>query len=203
MFLAACGGSPAASNSPAGNIAGQSAGIQVQNAYTIVTPAGSNAAVYFTIQNDTGQADVLVGASGDIAEAVEMHESVPATVGTDMQSTDNGVLSGGDPEAMGMAAEPTATEIAGYGNSDYGYSDTGGNSSSDASGMDMSGDVMIMQPVDSIDLAAGGQVTFEPGGYHVMLINLNRDLSAGDTFTITLHFQNADDLPVTVTVQAQ
>jgi copper(I)-binding protein len=37
-------------------------------------------------------------------------------------------------------------------------------------------------------------VEFEPGGLHVMLVNLSRDLKSGDQFKITLNFQNAGDM---------
>ena len=65
----------------------------------------------------------------------------------------------------------------------------------------MSGDVMEMHPLHSVPLEAGQDVTFEPGGFHIMLIGLKRDLNAGDETQITLHFQNAPDLSFPVPVQ--
>jgi periplasmic copper chaperone A len=65
----------------------------------------------------------------------------------------------------------------------------------------MSGDVMEMHHLESVPLGAGEQVTFEPGGLHIMLIGLKRDLSIGDEFEITLHFKNYQDIQLSVPVQ--
>lgn len=66
------------------------------------------------------------------------------------------------------------------------------------------GDVMVMQPVDGgLEVPAGGSVTLEPGGYHVMLIGLTKDLTAGMTFDLTLTFENAGDVVIQVTVQRE
>lgn len=64
----------------------------------------------------------------------------------------------------------------------------------------MNGDVMEMHQLKSILLHAGEQVTFEPGGLHIMLIGLKQDLKVGDEFEITLHFENDQDLTVNVPV---
>ncbi len=55
----------------------------------------------------------------------------------------------------------------------------------------MNGDVMSMQPVQSLEIPARGEVTLKPGSYHVMLIDLQQALSVGDTIEVTLIFQNA------------
>jgi copper(I)-binding protein len=62
--------------------------------------------------------------------------------------------------------------------------------------------MMAMQEVDSVTIPAGGTVAFEPGGYHVMLIDLAAPLKAGDTFTMSLDFMNAGVVQVTATVRA-
>ena len=41
-------------------------------------------------------------------------------------------------------------------------------------------DVMRMVKVDAIDVPAHGPITLEPGGYHVMLVNLKKPLVAGE-----------------------
>ncbi|MBV6396534.1 MAG: hypothetical protein HFACDABA_02132 [Anaerolineales bacterium] len=61
--------------------------------------------------------------------------------------------------------------------------------------------VMQMKRQDSVPLEAGAEVTFAPGGLHVMLIGLVRDLNAGDSFSLTLHFKHHADLTLAVTVQ--
>lgn len=56
----------------------------------------------------------------------------------------------------------------------------------------MEGDVMKMQQVQGgIEVPAGGQVELKPGGYHVMLIGLKQDLSAGDSFPLSLQFEKS------------
>ncbi len=59
-----------------------------------------------------------------------------------------------------------------------------------------SGDVIQMRPVEAIEVPANASVALQPGGFHVMLIGLKRDLKLGDTFDITLQFEQAG--PVTV-----
>lgn len=67
--------------------------------------------------------------------------------------------------------------------------------------MEMSGNTMQMRPVDGIDLPANGQVELKPGGYHVMLIGLNKELKPNDTFDVKLQFEKAG--PVDVKVQVR
>lgn len=53
------------------------------------------------------------------------------------------------------------------------------------------GGTMSMQSLPSIDLPASGDLVLEPGGYHVMLIDVDR-LEVGDTFEVTLAWEKAD-----------
>ena len=65
--------------------------------------------------------------------------------------------------------------------------------------------MMSMQPVDSVEIAPGSQVTFAPMGYHVMLLEL-QDRSAlrdGQRFPLTLHFEQAGDITLNVAVHAR
>jgi hypothetical protein len=52
--------------------------------------------------------------------------------------------------------------------------------------MAMDGNVMKMRAIPGLDLPAGKPVALKPGGYHVMLMALNRTLNAGDVVPITL-----------------
>ncbi|NHZ81165.1 copper chaperone PCu(A)C [Massilia sp. CCM 8695] len=52
--------------------------------------------------------------------------------------------------------------------------------------MEMRGDQMKMQQVDSIALPAGQAVNLASGAYHLMLIDLKRQLKAGDSVPLTL-----------------
>ena len=67
--------------------------------------------------------------------------------------------------------------------------------------MDMG--AMVMQQIMALDLPAGETVSLEPGGYHVMLIDLAEPLAEGDTFNVTLDFAEADDLTVEVVVRTE
>lgn len=62
-------------------------------------------------------------------------------------------------------------------------------------------DVMQMKQIFSVPLERGSETAFEPGGLHVMLVNVNRSLTMGEDIEITLHFKNYEDLPVTVSVE--
>lgn len=61
--------------------------------------------------------------------------------------------------------------------------------------------VMRMRRVDAIEVPAGKTVTLEPGGYHLMLMNLKQPLKAGDTIDLTLVFEKAGQVEVTASVQ--
>lgn len=62
--------------------------------------------------------------------------------------------------------------------------------------------VMKMRPAAGLDLPPGKPVTLAPGGYHVMLMGLKAPLKTGDTFPLTLRFEHAPAMTVTVTVEA-
>jgi copper(I)-binding protein len=59
--------------------------------------------------------------------------------------------------------------------------------------------MMQMAPVDAIPVPANGQAELKPGGYHLMLFDLDPVLEPGDPITFTLTFENAG----TVTVVAE
>ena len=54
---------------------GAKEGIEVRDAWARTSTQGMNSAVYFVIQNHNAQADELIGAASDAADAVEIHES--------------------------------------------------------------------------------------------------------------------------------
>lgn len=102
---------------------------------------GGVCAAYFTIENPTDQADVLIGANSDIAAATEMHTTV----------SNNGVIE--------------------------------------------------MKPQPQVEVPARSQVKFEPGGLHIMFVNLTRELKPGDSFPLTLRFQQRGEIQIQVTVK--
>lgn len=114
-------------------------GMEVRDAWARPTAQGENGAVYFVIRSSS--ADEIVGASSDVAEAVEIHESA------------------------------------------------------------MNGDVMEMHHSPSVPLGAGEEVTFDPGGLHIMLVRLKQELKAGDEIEVALHFKKHKDLKLNVVVR--
>jgi copper(I)-binding protein len=52
--------------------------------------------------------------------------------------------------------------------------------------MNMDGGVMRMHEVEAIDLPKGKTVSLEPGGFHIMLMNLKKPIAAGDVIPLTL-----------------
>ena len=67
--------------------------------------------------------------------------------------------------------------------------------------MSMEGDVMRMRQIDGIDLPAGRAVELKPGGLHLMFMELKAPLQAGTRFPLTLRFEKAGELAVTVAVE--
>lgn len=61
--------------------------------------------------------------------------------------------------------------------------------------------VSRMRQLDGIDLAAGSTLTLKPSGIHLML-GLKQPLKQGQTFPLTLTFEKAGALEVTVKVGA-
>lgn len=65
----------------------------------------------------------------------------------------------------------------------------------------MEGNVMKMDMLTSLPIDAYADVAFEPGGLHVMLVNLRQDFKLDDEFTIVLHFKTHEDITVHVLVK--
>jgi hypothetical protein len=69
----------------------------------------------------------------------------------------------------------------------------------------MQGELMKMQQVPSVEIPAGGEITFAPMAYHVMLLELKDRslLRVGKRFPLTLHFEKSGDVTVEVAVSKQ
>jgi periplasmic copper chaperone A len=89
------------------------------------------------------------------------------------ESSDTTMGMGSDTTAMGMGSDTT---MAGSG-------------------------AMTMQPVASIPLPAGEAVSLAPGGYHLMLLDLAKPLTTGETIQITLTFEKAGSQTVDAEVR--
>ena len=69
--------------------------------------------------------------------------------------------------------------------------------------MSMIGDLMKMRAVSAIDLPAGKAVALEPGGYHVMLIDLKQQIKDGEAVPITLVFEGEGGKQLTQEISAR
>lgn len=68
--------------------------------------------------------------------------------------------------------------------------------------MSMTDNVMRMRQLDSLALPAGKPVKLMPGGYHLMLLQLQRPLADGDKVPLTLELEDAKHVRSKVTVEA-
>jgi copper(I)-binding protein len=59
-----------------------------------------------------------------------------------------------------------------------------------------------MTPLTGVDIPARGRLQMEPGGAHVMLIELQRPMSPGDSLPLRLHFSNGTMLDTYVQVRS-
>jgi copper(I)-binding protein len=118
--------------------------IKVENVWGRPGTAGGNSALYFMINNSSGQDDVLLKAESSAAKNVELHMS-----------------------------------------------------SMDASGK------MSMSPQEKVEVSAGEKVEFKPGGLHVMLINLQSDLTVGQKINVSLTFEKAGKIELEAVIQEQ
>jgi copper(I)-binding protein len=64
------------------------------------------------------------------------------------------------------------------------------------------GDVMRMRPVADIPIPPGQTVHLRPGGLHIMLIGLTEPLRQGATVPLTLRFERAGEVQVTLSVES-
>jgi copper(I)-binding protein len=68
--------------------------------------------------------------------------------------------------------------------------------------MAMDGNVMKMRAIAGLDLPAGKAVDLKPGGYHVMLMDLKKELKPGEIVPVTLMVEGADKKRETLEVKA-
>jgi len=62
--------------------------------------------------------------------------------------------------------------------------------------------VMTMRPLESgLIIEPGKTVTLAPGGYHLMMLDLKAPLKQGDKLPVTLQFEKAGKVAVTLDVQ--
>jgi hypothetical protein len=67
---------------------------------------------------------------------------------------------------------------------------------------EMQGDMASMKALDGLAIPAGGKVVLKPQADHVMLMGLKQSLAKGNSFALTLQFEKAGKVQVTVPVEA-
>ncbi|PKM04903.1 MAG: hypothetical protein CVV16_03180 [Gammaproteobacteria bacterium HGW-Gammaproteobacteria-6] len=60
--------------------------------------------------------------------------------------------------------------------------------------------LMKMQQVQRLSIEPAQALEFQPGGYHIMLFNLQQPLVAGEQFPLTLEFERAGKIDVIVNI---
>jgi copper(I)-binding protein len=164
------------------------------DAYTRPTQQGGTAAVYFLLHNATSSDDALVGATTDVAPTVEIHKSGLA------DDLDGMVAGSAEADHEHGEGEGEDHEHSGEGE-DHEHEGAEDQPMTELEMQDMA-DVSGMTMLTRVDIAAGREILFEPGSYHLMLIGLTRELVAGDKFALTLHFEKGEDLTLEVSVLA-
>ncbi len=199
-FLAACGDD---SDSDSASDSGSDSTVEVSDAWARPAADGDNTGVYLTITGGDMD-DALVGVEADnVADLVEIHETVSGEDSEDMDSedmdsedTDSGATDEMDSDEMD--SDEMDTDDSGHSDEEAGAIDDSVNEEMDDTD---SGGMMSMRPVDSIAVPAGETVALEPGGFHVMLTGLKEALEVGDTFEIVLDFESGKQVTTSVEVR--
>ncbi len=141
--------------------------------------AASVGAGYLVITSPINDELLGITVPAEIAARVELHETVA------VEPADDSDTSGHDESGHG----------------DSGHDDSGHDDSGHGNMPPMAGGMMTMREVGSIELPAAKMVMLQPGGLHIMFLDLAGPLELGSSFTATLTFAVADPLEVTFEVR--
>ena len=67
--------------------------------------------------------------------------------------------------------------------------------------MKMENNLMKMRAVEHLDLTAGKMVELKPGGYHLMLMDLKKQIKVGDVIPLTLVVEGKDKKRETINIK--
>jgi copper(I)-binding protein len=67
--------------------------------------------------------------------------------------------------------------------------------------MNMAGHMSEMRPIARIPVRDGETLSFTPGGRHLMVFDIARDVHAGGRIDLILHFERGDPVTVSATLQ--
>ena len=117
--------------------------IKIENAWVRPSLQNMGTALYFTVENNSSEADTLFAVDSDISDKIELHET---------------------------------------------YSE---------------GDMMGMRKVDFIIVDGKSSFEFKPGGYHIMVMKLKKDINNGDKENFILHFKQAGVISISASAEKQ
>ncbi len=123
----------------------------------------------------------LVACSGPSSAAgptIENPWARPAAAGADTAAYLTIKSVAGQADALMSASSPDATTVELH------------EATTDASGM------MGMHPIEHLDIHAGESVELKPGGHHLMVMGLTRELAVGGTLELDLVFEHAGKVVV-------
>lgn len=143
------------------------------------TPTQETGAIYMTVASSDGDSLTKASVPASVAGKAEIHET-----------TSEGMASG-ESGTGEMEGDDSAKEDGEHGSSGH-ESDNGAGSS-----------MMGMHEVDQVEIPAGESVTLEPGGFHIMLMELKQPIKAGDSIPVTLTFEKAGVVKVDATAKDQ
>ncbi len=193
--LAACGND---SSDDASDAAPSAESVTVSNPWARPADAGANSAVYMELTGgDVTDSLVEASVSTGVASEAQLHQTMTGDSGTGDSDSGNSMSPSMSTDSMSGASmtHDTSTDSSGTDNSG-----TGDSGSEGPVYADDGNDMMSMEPVESIQVPAGETVHLEPGGYHIMMVELAKDLEVGDTFDMTLTFENSGEQTISVEV---
>jgi copper(I)-binding protein len=173
------------------------ASLKVTGAWSRATaPTAKMGAIYLKIDN-SGAADRLTAVSvpSSVAGTAEMHTMQMA----DDHSSTTMAGAHDDHSSTTMAGARVTTTMAGA----HGSTTMAG-AHDDHSSTTMGTDPgMKMVQVDGFDVPAKGSLELKPGGNHIMLMDLAKQLKAGDTFDLEMTFKSGTKLTQKIEVKEQ
>lgn len=109
-----------------------------------------------------------------------------------------------DPSVAASVEIHEIVPVSGHmGDTDSGDTNSGETELGDTESSETEMPHQMQEVTGGLELPAGETVVLEPGGYHLMLIDLVEPLEAGSAFELELDFENSDPLTVTFDVRDQ
>ena len=156
--------------------------LSTSDVWARTSPAMADAgAVYMTVESDDGVSIVGATVNESVAARVELHETTMADGAMEGDMADTEEMA--DTDDMAVEDDMADTDDMAMEDGDHG------------------GGAMMMQEVEAIAVPAGGSVSLEPGGLHIMLLELAEPLEAGTSFDLTLILDDGEEHQVSVEVR--